>query len=125
MAFSKTDWGADDGYHRQVIILWTDAPYLTGSYSSVTVGELKSKWDAMPSGRRLILFAPYGNGYDNGGDWAVFDGWTNLIHESDLTSGFNNFDYILKSIIGELTSKAKARAAKAPVKENTYFRPNK
>ncbi len=125
MAFSKTDWGADDGYHRQVIILWTDAPYLTGSYSSVTVGGLKSKWDAMPSGRRLILFAPYGNGYDNGGDWAAFDGWTNLIHESDLTSGFNNFDYILKSIIGELTSKAKARAAKAPVKENTYFRPNK
>lgn len=124
IAFSKTDWGADDGYHRQVIILWTDAPYLTGSYSSVTVSGLKAKWDAMPSGRRLILFAPYGNGYDNGGDWVALDGWTNLIHESDLTSGFNNFDYILKSIIGELTSKA-TRAAKAPVQECTYFRPNK
>ena len=125
MAFSKTDWGADDGYHRQFIILWTDAPYLTGTYSSVTVGGLKSKWDAMPSGRRLILFAPYGNEFSNGGDWAVLDGWKNLIHESDLTSGFNNFDYILKSIIGELTSKAKTRAAKAPFEENTYFRPNK
>lgn len=125
MAFSKTDWGADDGYHRQVIILWTDAPYLTGSYSNVTVSGLKAKWDSMPSGRRLILFAPYGNSESNGGDWAALDGWTNLIHESDLYSGFNNFDYILKSIIGELTSKAKARAAKAPVKENTYFRPNK
>lgn len=125
MAFSKTDWGVDDGYHRQVIILWTDAPFLTGSYSSVTVSDLETKWDAMPSGRRLILFAPYGNGYDNGGDWAALDEWTNLIHESDLTSGFNNFEYILKAIIGELTSKAKARATKASALGNTYFRPNK
>ena len=125
MAFSKTDWGVDDGYHRQVIILWTDAPFLTGSYSSVTVSDLETKWDAMPSGRRLILFAPYGNGYDNGGDWAALDEWANLIHESDLTSGFNNFEYILKAIIGELTSKAKARATKASALGNTYFRPNK
>ena len=126
IAFSKTDWGADDGYHRQVIILWTDAPYLIGSYySDITLEGLKAKWDSMPSGRRLILFAPNGSGYYNGGDWAALDGWTNLIHETDLSSGFNNFEYILKSIIGELTSKGKARMHKAPVHEKTYFRPNK
>lgn len=125
-AFSKTDWGTDDGYHRQVVILWTDAPYLVGSYySNVTLSSLASQWNSMPSGRRLILFAPYGSSGDNGGNWGNLDGWTNLIHESDLNSGFNNFDYILKSIIGELTSKAKARAAKASVQESTYFRPNK
>ncbi len=124
IAFDKTDWGADDGYHRQVIILWTDAPYLTGSYSSTTVDALKLKWNDMQSGRRLILFAPYGNSYSNGGNWAELDGWTNLIHESDLYSGFNSFDYILKSIIGELTSKGKAKEIKTSVKENTYFRPN-
>ena len=124
-AFSKTDWGADDGYHRQVVILWTDAPYLIGSYSNVSLSSLASQWNSMPSGRRLILFAPYGTDGSNSGSWGNLDGWTNLIHESDLYSGFNNFDYILKSIIGELTSKAKTRAAKAPVQESTYFRPNK
>lgn len=124
-AFSKSDWGVDDGYHRQVVILWTDAPYLIGSYSNVSLSSLASQWNSMPSGRRLILFAPYGTSDENGDSWGNLDGWTNLIHESDLYSGFNNFDYILKSIIGELTSKAKARAAKAPVMKNTYFRPNK
>lgn len=124
-AFSKTDWGTDDGYHRQVIILWTDAPYLIGSYSNVSLSSLASQWNSMPSGRRLILFAPYGTDGSNSGSWGNLDGWTNLIHESDLYSGFNNFDYILKSIIGELTSKAKARAHKAPIQESTYFRPNK
>ena len=126
-AFSKTDWGADDGYHRQVVILWTDAPYLVGpSYTSLTVSDIKAKWDAMPSGRRLILFAPNGNGgYDNGGSWNEFDGWKNLIHETDLYSGFYNFEYILKSIIGELTSKEGAGMSKAPVvNEEVYFRPN-
>lgn len=123
-AFNKSDWGVDDGYHRQVVILWTDAPYLTGSYSSVSISGLQSKWNSMPSGRRLILFAPYGNSYSNGGDWGVFDDWKNVIHESDLESGFYNFEYILKSIIGELTSKAKANSAAAK-RVNTYFRPNK
>ncbi|MDE7455099.1 MAG: hypothetical protein K2M96_00145 [Prevotella sp.] len=123
-AFNKSDWGTDDGYHRQVIILWTDAPYLTGSYSDVTLSSLALQWSSMPSGRRLILFAPYGTDGSNSGSWGNLDGWTNLIHESDLYSGFNNFDYILKSIIGELTSKA-TRATKASVQENTYFRPNK
>ncbi len=123
-AFKKSDWGVDDGYHRQVVILWTDAPYLIGEYSSVTLPSLQALWDEMPSGRRLILFAPYGNGYFNGGDWEKFDTWTNVIHESDLYSGFYNFEYILKSIIGELTSKASSRSFDTPVK-TTHFRPNK
>lgn len=123
-AFSKTDWGVDDGYHRQVVILWTDAPYLIGSYSDVTLSSLESQWNSMPSGRRLILFAPYGTSGSHSGNWGDLDGWINLIHESDLRSGFNNFDYILKSIIGELTSKAKAKSTKSSIKKETYFRPN-
>lgn len=122
-AFNKSDWGVDDGYHRQVVILWTDAPYLIGSYAKITLGELEYYWNVMPSGRRLILFAPYGSSNYNGASWGNLDGWTNLIHEDDLYTGFNNFDYILKSIIGELTSKSATRA-KGPVKETTIFRPN-
>lgn len=128
-AFEKSDWGNDDGYHRQVVILWTDAPYLvnteTDTYSDVTVDALKAKWNTLPSGRRLILFAPNGNGDYNGASWENLDGWTNLIHETDLYSGFNNFDYILKSIIGELTSKGKTAKHKAANSGKTYFRPNK
>lgn len=121
LAFEKSDWGTDDGYHRQVIILWTDAPYLDkAGYTDLTVDALKSKWDAMPSGRRLILFAPNGNSDFNGGDWRNLDGWTNLIHETNLTSGFHNFEYILESIIGELTSKVKPRK-NAPVSTESYF----
>ena len=26
-AFKRDSWGVDDGYHRQVVILWTDATY--------------------------------------------------------------------------------------------------
>lgn len=125
-AFNKTDWGVDDGYHRQVVILWTDAPYLIGSYSSVDLGGLTSQWNKMPSGRRLILFAPYGTNDDsNGGNWGNLDGWTNLIHESDLDSGFYNFNYILKSIIGELTSKSKDYKMTRTIQRTNYFRPNK
>jgi len=107
-AFDKSDWGQDDGYHRQVIILWTDAPYLVGSYyTSLTVDAIKAKWDVMPSGRRMILFAPdYSSDY-NGGSWSVFDDWKNVIHSTDLYTGFSSMDYILESIIGELTSKAR------------------
>lgn len=125
-AFNKTDWGVDDGYHRQVVILWTDAPYLIGErYTDITLSSLESLWDSMPSGRRLILFAPYGTSDSNGASWGNLDDWTNLIHESDLSSGFNNFDYILKSIIGELTSKAKVRMSRAgAVNEKVEFRPN-
>ena len=123
-AFNKTDWGVDDGYHRQVVILWTDAPYLIGSYSSTPLSTLASQWNSMPSGRRLILFAPYGSEDDNGDSWGNLDDWTNVIHESDLSSGFNNFNYILESIIGELTSKAKANASRISDKESTIFCPN-
>lgn len=122
-AFNKTDWGKDDGYHRQVVILWTDAPYLTGSYSSVSLTSLNTQWNSMPSGRRLILFAPYGTD-SNGGSWGDLDGWKNLIHETDLSSGFNNFEYILESIIGELTSKAKSRESRVSSQANTRFRSN-
>lgn len=123
-AFSKTDWGQDDGYHRQVIILWTDAPYLIGEYAQTTLEDLSAKWNKMPSGRRLILFAPNGDGGNsNGGSWGKLDSWTNVIHEEDLTNGFNNFDYILKSIIGELTSKSPKKQLKG-AKKNYFFRPN-
>ncbi len=127
-AFGKSDWGADDGYHRQVVILWTDAPYLvntsTSTYSTVVLDELEAMWNSLPSGRRLILFAPYGTaGCSNGGDWGNLDGWTNLIHETDLSNGFNNFDYILEAIIGELTGKAKVQTVRPRVEE-TFFRPN-
>ena len=130
VAFNKQDWSVDDGYHRQVVILWTDAPYLIndgyGHYTDVELDDLEAQWNAMSSGRRLILFAPYltyDYGYTNAGDWGVFDNWTNVIHVDDLSNGFNNFQYILESIIGELTSKAKAATLNHPV--NTEFRPNK
>lgn len=121
-AFDKTDWGVDDGYHRQVVILWTDAPYLIGeTYTDLNVADLEAKWNKLPSGRRLILFAPNGTDY-NGGSWENLDGWKNLIHETDLYSGFTDFRYILRSIIGELTSKG-APARKAPAAP-AKFRPN-
>lgn len=111
-AFGKTDWGIDDGYHRQVIILWTDASYLVGSrYTDLTLEGIKTKWDNMPSGRRLILFAPDYSYESNGGNWSNMDSWKNVIHETNLYSGFNSLEYILEAIIGELTSKASARAA--------------
>lgn len=107
-AFSNTDWGADDGYHRQVVILWTDAPYLVGSsYTSLTPEMVCDKWNTLPSGRRLILFAPSGSAYEhNAGSWDVLNSWKNTIHDDDLTSGFNNFEYILDAIIGELTGRS-------------------
>lgn len=125
-AFDKTDWGIDDGYHRQVVILWTDAPYLVGDYyTEIKLSDLEAKWNAMPSGRRLVLFAPNGNYDFNGGDWSNLDGWKNLIHETDLSNGFTNFEYILKSIIGELTSKGmKTSKAKETSDKPMIFRPN-
>lgn len=128
VAFSKSDWGIDDGFHRQVVILWTDAPYLVGSaYTDLTVEDIEAKWNSLPSGRRLILFAPNGAGYYNGGDWQVMDTWKNVIHETDLATGFSNFDYILRSIIGELTSKAPSKAPSKTKKSTQpyFFLPNK
>lgn len=124
-AFNKTDWSVDDGYHRQVIILWTDAPYLVGSsYTDLTEDMLEAQWNTMPSGRRLVLFAPYSSEYGNRGSWGNMDSWKNVIHETDLYNGFNNFQYILESIIGELTSKAKATTLRSPIPYTTDFRPN-
>lgn len=67
----------------------------------------------------------YGNDYSNGGDWGVFDSWKNVIHDSDLYSGFDDFDYVLKSIIGELTGKAKMRKTMPVDNKKVYFRPNR
>lgn len=116
-AFTKTEWGVDDGYHRQVCILWTDADFLSDPYYTQTPeDEVKSLWDAMPSGRRMVLFAPYGTFDYNSSSWGNLDSWKNVMHEDNLYDGFNNFTYILESIIGELTSKSpssvKAKAAK-------------
>lgn len=125
-AFSKTDWGKDDGYHRQVVILWTDAPYLIGSeYTSLTPELVEEKWNTLPSGRRLILFAPNGT-TSNGGSWSVMDSWENTIHDTDLTSGFNNFTYILDSIISELTGKGTKTTKTKNQSSNftTIFKPN-
>lgn len=122
-AFSKTDWGIDDGFHRQVVILWSDAPYLnTTPYTDLTVAGMEAKWNAMPSGRRLIIFADNGTS-SNGGSWATLDGWKNVIHES--YTGYSDFTYIVSSIIGELTSKSRsvrAKAARVPVR--TEWTPN-
>ena len=127
-AFNKTDWGADDGYHRQVIILWTDAPYLVDAYgynySDVELSSLANQWNTLPSGKRMVLFAPYSYEYGNQGNWGNLDSWKNVIHETDLYNGFNNFEYILESIIGELTSKAKATTLRSNIPYTTDFRPN-
>lgn len=127
-AFNKTDWSADDGYHRQVIILWTDAPYLVDAYgynySDVELSSLANQWNTLPSGKRMILFAPYSYEYGNAGNWGNLDSWKNVIHETDLYNGFNNFEYILESIIGELTSKAKATTLRSNIPYTTDFRPN-
>ena len=121
-AFNKDDWGKDDGYHRQIVILWTDAPYLIGSdYTDLSLSYVHGLWNAMPSGRRMILFAPVGTS-GNGDSWSNFDTWTNVIHETDLTSGFENFEYILEAIIGELTSKSIPARTRTSVP--TPFRPN-
>ncbi len=105
-AFNALEGAVDDGYHRQVVILWTDAPYLsTPEYTSYTPEMVMSKWNTLSSGRRLILFAPdYTYDY-NGGNWSVFDGQKNVIHSTSLSTSFSDFDYILDSIIEELTGK--------------------
>lgn len=115
-AFSALEDATDDGYHRQVVILWTDAPYLIGSeYTSLTVNDVMNKWETLSSGRRLILFAP--NATDvNGGSWEVFDGYKNVIHSTSLSESFTDFDYILDSIIEELIGKGTAKPGRKPVR---------
>lgn len=123
VAFEKSDWGVDDGYHRQVVILWTDAPYLVGeSYTDLVISDAEYMWNSMPSGRRMILFAPNGTSA-NGGSWGELDTWANVIHETDLDTGFRDFEYILESIISELTGKARPASAKK-MAETSVFRSN-
>ena len=124
-AFSRDDWGKDDGYHRQVVILWTDAPYLTGSsYTDLTLENVQLKWDSMPSGRRLVLFAPNGT-QSNGGSWSDLDSWINVMHLTDTSTGFENIDYVIDNIIGELTGKGKTELSWVqPSSVTTVFTPN-
>lgn len=124
-AFSRGDWGKDDGYHRQVVILWTDAPYLTGSsYTDLTLENVQLKWDSMPSGRRLVLFAPNGT-QSNGGSWSDLDSWINVMHLTDTSTGFENIDYVIDNIIGELTGKGKTELSRVqPSSVTTVFTPN-
>lgn len=124
-AFSRDDWGKDDGYHRQVVILWTDAPYLTGSsYTDLTLENVQLKWNSMPSGRRLVLFAPNGT-QSNGGSWSDLDSWINVMHLTDTSTGFENIDYVIDNIIGELTGKGKTELSRVqPSSVTTVFTPN-
>ncbi len=110
LAFSNLTDGVDDGYHRQVVILWTDAPYLVGSsYTDLTLEDISASWSSLPSGRRLIIFAPTDTYYySNGGNWGNFDDWKNVIHSTDISSSFSDFDYILEAIIGELTGRGRS-----------------
>lgn len=123
-AFSKTDWGIDDGYHRQVIILWTDAPYLIGGYSDINIDNLQMKWNELPTGRRLILFAPNGNSDFNGGDWRNLDSWKNVIHDINITAGFESMDYIINAIIDEMVGPAPSTSESRTVDSSIFFRPN-
>jgi hypothetical protein len=139
MAAFKHDWGVDDGYHRQVVILWTDAPYKTindniykkevseGVYEEMftasTYEEVKAMWDSMPSGRRMIIFGPYGNSYSNGGEWDLMDDWKNVVHERNNYDNLSNFAKSLEYIISELTSK-ETRTTPTRSYEIPTFRPN-
>lgn len=108
-AFNALEDAVDDGYHRQVVILWTDAPYLSGSgYTDLTPEMVMDKWNTLSSGRRLILFAPDDCYDDNGGNWTVFDGKKNVIHSTSLSASFSDFGYILDSIIEELIGRGES-----------------
>ena len=120
-AFSRPNWGIDDGYHRQVVILWTDAPYLT----TWSLEALEAQWNEMPSGRRLVLFAPNGLSDSNSGSWENLDSWKNVMHITNTAEGFENIDYVIEAIIGELTGKEKAMLKKATLSRITTFNPNK
>lgn len=119
-AFSKLDWSGNDENYRQVVILWTDAPYLT----TMSVSSLLSRWNGMPEGKRLILFAPSGTGGDsNAGSWSAFDGWPNTIRHTNLSVAFTDFEYILDVVSGEL-NKARRKAMLMQDQEKTEFAPN-
>ena len=81
-------------------------PVGTPMYTAWSYDQVHAMWDGMPSGRRMILFAPYGTwGDSNEGDWALMDEWKNVYHEANSTESFNNFgkslDYIIEEMIGK------------------------
>ena len=181
-AFQKPDWGVDDGYHRQVVILWTDAPYLTknesiwklpvyatdeyggyiydeagnpviidencehnadGSimydeygypvakpmYQEYTYEQVKAMWDGMPTGRRMILFAPETDGgYWNGGAWSNMESWKNVIRYNssyeNLTTFSNSLDYIIEELTGKDRTTDVPAESKARTTYKETFRPN-
>lgn len=47
------------------------------------------------------------------------------MHITDTAEGFENIDYVIEAIIGELTGKEKALLKKATLSRSTNFRPNK
>lgn len=120
-AFSRLRWSGDDEKYRQVVILWTDAPYL----NTMSVSSLYNQWVSMPTGKRLILFAPSGTSETNSGNWSTFNLWTNTLRNTNLTSAFTNFDYILNIVAGELTRSAQSKFIQSDEEdENVDFNPN-
>ena len=138
-AFANTKWGVDDGYHRQIVILWTDAPYKVINegickddegkemFVAASYDQVKDLWAKMPTGRRMILFAPYGNSYSNGGDWAEMDEWKNVLHNTSSYASLSDFDKSLDYIISELTGKESegTKSAARVIRPTTTFRPNR
>lgn len=138
MAAFDRDWGLDDGYHRQVVILWTDAPYKTDN-EGICVDEagnpmfvaydydaVKAAWDGMPTGRRMIIFAPETDGgYSNGGAWSNMESWKNVIREDSSYDNLTNFGNSLDYIISELTGKTNVRRTSISRRLPEYFRPNR
>ncbi len=125
LAITKDDWGPDDGFHRQVIVLWTDAPYIDGEgLSRFTTEQIKDLWDSMPSGRRMILFAPTGKTSSSfSGSWDNMDEWENVVHLTDITRGFSDMGSVLDDIIGELTNRGES-APKKSAPQIMIFQPN-
>ncbi|MBR7029239.1 MAG: VWA domain-containing protein [Bacteroidaceae bacterium] len=136
-AFSRSDWGVDDGFHRQVFILWTDASYKVVNsdiwagnaskegYRAFAYDEVQGLWNAMPTGRRLILFAPYGQ-YDGtiDGDWRNFDAWKNVLHVENTYENLSNISISLDYIISELTGK-ESEESHIPAKYAAAYRSGK
>lgn len=136
-AMQNTSWGEDDGYHRQIVILWTDAAYKTVNggicrdaegnemFTPYSYGEVQSMWNAMPSGRRMILFAPVGTSGYNYGSWSDVLDWKNVKWGGSAWSDLSDFSNSLDYIIEELTGKEETtRAATQRVPLNQPYRSN-
>lgn len=120
-AFTRLRWSGKDEKFRQVVILWTDAPYL----NTMSTSSLYSQWTSMPMGKRLILFAPSGTSGSNSGSWSDFNSWPNTLRNSNLTLAFTNFDYILNVVTDELTRSIRASFIQSDEDgESVHFNPN-